>query len=183
MRIHPKRFQRPVDTTPQYKANAQITAPEIRLIDENGANVGVMPIAKALEMAEAKGFDLVEVFPAANPPVCKILNFGQFKYEKEREERKKKSQAKTVEVKGIRLSSRIGDHDMETRLTTAKKFLDENNKVRVEIILRGREKAFAHVGRQVIEEFLNKLKVTHPLNVEQPVQFANGQLTTIVGKK
>jgi len=183
MRIHPKRFRRPVETGPVYRANQQIIAPEVRLIDEHGANAGVMPTSKALEMAAEKGFDLVEVFPNAVPPVCKILNLGQFKYEKEREERKKKAQAKQVEVKGIRLSSRIGEHDMETRLTTARKFLDENNKVRVEIILRGREKAFANLARGVIEGFLNKLRAEYQLNVEQPIQFANGQLTTIVGKK
>lgn len=183
MRIHPKRFHRPVETGPVYRANQQIIAPEVRLIDEHGANAGVLPIAKALALAQERGYDLVEVFPNAAPPVCKILNLGQFKYEKEREERKKKSQAKQVEVKGIRLSSRIGDHDMDTRLTTARKFLDNNDKVRVEIILRGREKAFAGLARGVIENFLNKLRLEYQLNVEQPIQFANGQLTTIVGKK
>jgi len=183
MRIHPRRFRRPVETGPQYRANEQVIAPEVRVIDENGAHVGVMPASKALVMAQERGYDLVEVDPRAQPPICKILNFGQFKYEKEREARKQKAHAKSVEVKGIRLSSRIGDHDLDTRLATARKFLDEGNKIMVEIILRGREKAFSQLAKGVIEGFLEKLRETHPLNVEQPVQYVQGKLTAIVGKK
>lgn len=183
MRIHPKRFRRPVDTGPQYRINEQVVAPEVRVIDENGGHVGVMSADKAYALAQERGFDLVEVDPRALPPICKILNFGQFKYEKEREIRKQKANAKAVEVKGIRLSPRIGVGDLETRLITAKKFLDDNDKIRVEIILRGREKAYAHLAKGVIESFLAKLRETYSLNVEQPIQNAGGQLTTIVGKK
>ena len=183
MRIHPKRFRRPVETGPVFRANEQIIAPEVRVIDENNAHVGILPVAKALAMAQERGYDLVEVDPKSAPPIAKILNFGQFKYEKEREARKQKANAKAVEVKGIRLSARIGEHDLETRLNLAKKFLEDNNKIRVEIILRGREKAFAGIARQVIESFLAKLGQEFSLFVEQPIQNSNGQLTTIVGKK
>lgn len=183
MRIHPKRFRRPVETGPVFRANEQIVAPEVRVIDENNAHVGVIPVAQALAMAQERGYDLVEVDPKSNPPICKILNFGQFKYEKEREARKQKANAKTVEVKGIRLSARIGDHDLETRLNLAKKFLEDNNKIRIEIILRGREKAFSGLAKEVIEGFLAKLRQDFNLFVEQPVENTNGKLTTIIGKK
>lgn len=183
MRIHPRRFQRPVDLGPQFRANEAIKVDKVRLIDETGANLGIVATSKALSLAQERGYDLVEVFPKAEPPVCKILNFGQFKYEREREARKQKAQSKSVEVKGIRLSPRISPHDLETRLTTAKSFLDDNDKVRVEIILRGREKAFAHLARGVIEGFIAKLRESYELNLEQPVQNAGGQLTAIVGKK
>lgn len=183
MRIHPKKFRRPVEVAPLYRANQQILAPEVRVIDENGENLGVLPTAQALATAQERGYDLVEVDPRPVPPICKILNLGQFKYEREREARKKKSKAKSVEVKGIRLSPRIGQHDLETRLRTAESFLEEGNKVKVEIILRGREKAFAHLARGVIESFVKQLNEKYPLNTEQPIQAQGGQLTTIVGKK
>jgi translation initiation factor IF-3 len=183
MRIHPKKFRRPVDTGPEYRANLQITAPEVRVIDENGENMGVLSTAAAVAAAQERGYDLVEVDPRPVPPICKILNLGQFKYEREREARKKKSKAKSVEVKGIRLSPRIGQHDLETRLRTAESFLEDGDKVKVEIILRGREKAFAHLARGVIESFIKQLGEKCPLTIEQPIQVQGGQLTGIVGKK
>ena len=182
MRIHPKRFRRPIDTGPVYRINEQVTAPEVRVIDENAAYLGVMPSAKALAIAQERGYDLVEVAPKDNPPVCKILNFGQFKYEKEREIRKQKANAKAIEVKGIRLSPRIAAGDLETRLKTARKFLDDNDKIRVEIILRGREKRFGELAKQVIEQFIMNLHKEVPIKIEQPVTRMGGQLTSIVGK-
>lgn len=184
MRIHPKRFRKPVETAPVYRTNQQIIAQEVRVIDETNANLGVMPTAKALAIAQERGYDLVEVDPRPQPPICKILNFGQFKYEKEREQRKQKSKAKQVEVKGIRLSLRIGAHDLDTRLETAKRFLDEGDKVKVEIILRGREKAHSDLGRAVIASFVSRLQKDYPnLFTEQAIQQQAGQLTTIVGKR
>lgn len=183
MRIHPRRFLKPKDTGPQYHANQQILAPEVRVIDETGANLGVLPTAKALAIAQERGYDLVEVDPRPQPPICKILNLGQFKYEKEREARKQKARAKRVEVKGVRLSPRIGSHDFETRLRLAEKFLDEGDKIRIEIILRGREKAHADLARGVIQNFVAQLSQKYPLVTEQPLQSMGGQLTTIVGKK
>ena len=160
-----------------------IRVPQVRVVDEEGAQRGVMPTPEALRLAQERGYDLVEVDPRPVPPICKILNLGQFKYEREREARKKKSKAKSVEVKGIRLSPRIGQHDLETRLRTAESFLEDGDKVKVEIILRGREKAFAHLARGVIENFVKMLQEKYSLAVEQPIQAQGGQLTTIVGKK
>lgn len=183
MRIHPRKNRQPIQLGPVYYANEQIRAAEVRLIGENAEHLGVMPTEKALAIAQERGYDLVEVSPKDNPPICKLLNFGQFKYEREREARKQKSHAKTVEVKGIRLSSRIGAHDLETRMRNAEQFLTEGHKVKVEIILRGREKAFAALARGVIENFIMKLREKFSLVIEQPVQAQGGQLTAIVAKK
>jgi translation initiation factor IF-3 len=183
MRIHPKKFHRPVEVAPLYRANQQILAPEVRVIDENGLNLGVMPVMQAVGIAQERGYDLVEVDPRPQPPIAKILNLGQFKYEREREMRKQKAKAKQVEVKGIRLSPRIGAHDLETRMRLAEKFLDEGDKLRIEIILRGRERAHADLAKGVIASFVNQLQQKFPLTVEQPIQAQGGQLTTIVGKK
>lgn len=183
MRIHPKKFHRPVEQAPLYRANQQILAPEVRVIDENGVNLGVLPTMQAVATAQERGYDLVEVDPRPQPPIAKILNLGQFKYEREREMRKQKAKAKQVEVKGIRLSPRIGAHDLETRMRLAERFLEEGDKLRIEIILRGREKAHADLARGVIAGFVSQLQQKFPLTVEQPIQAQGGQLTTIVGKK
>lgn len=183
MRIHPKKFHRPVETAPLYRANQQILAPEVRVIDENGVNMGVLSTMQAVAIAQERGYDLVEVDPRPQPPIAKILNLGQFKYEREREMRKQKAKAKQVEVKGIRLSPRIGAHDLETRMRLAEKFLEEGDKLRIEIILRGRERAHAELAKGVIASFVSQLQQKFPLTVEQPIQAQGGQLTTIVGKK
>ena len=183
MRIHAKKFHRPVETAPLYRANQQILAPEVRVIDENGVNMGVLSTMQAVAIAQERGYDLVEVDPRPQPPIAKILNLGQFKYEREREMRKQKAKAKQVEVKGIRLSPRIGAHDKETRMRLAERFLEEGDKLRIEIILRGREKAHADLAKGVIASFVSQLQQKFPLTVEQPIQAQGGQLTTIVGKK
>ncbi len=183
MRIHPKKFRRPVEVAPLYRANSQILSPEVRVIDETGVNLGVLPTAQALGIAQERGYDLVEVDPRPQPPIAKILNLGQFKYEREREMRKQKAKAKQVEVKGIRLSPRIGAHDLETRMRLAERFLDEGDKLRIEIILRGREKAHSELAKGVIQGFVKQLQEKFPLNIEQAIQVQGGQLTMIVGKK
>ena len=183
MRIHPKKFRRPVEVAPLYRANQQILSPEVRVIDENGVNLCVISTASAIATAQERGYDLVEVDPRPQPPIAKILNLGQFKYEREREMRKQKAKAKQVEVKGIRLSPRIGAHDLETRFRLAERFLDEGDKLRIEIILRGREKAHAELAKGVIQNFVKALQEKFPLNIEQAIAVQGGQLTMIVGKK
>ena len=183
MRIHPRKRRRPEQTGPKFYINNEIKAPEVRVIDENGEHLGVLPTKKAAEMAQERGYDLVEVAPKAEPPTCKILNFGQFKYEKEREARKNKAKAKQTEMKGIRLTPRIGKHDLETRIRTAKKFLEAGNKLKIEMRMRGREKAFQGQARATIEDFVNQLRESFDIVVEQPVQKAGGQLTSIIAKR
>jgi len=165
----------------QYKFNERIMAPEVLVIDELGKSLGVMPVAQGVEIALAKELDLVEVFPAANPPVCKILDFGAFKYQKEKEAKKQK--AKQVDVKGIRLSPRIGDHDFDIRLNQAKGFLEDGHKVKLELPLRGRERQFADLARGVINEFIAKLNEKMPCKAEGSVEKQDNRLTVIVSKR
>lgn len=119
------------------RINRQIRAFEVRLIDEDGKQIGIVPLQKALEIAEEKGLDLVEVAPFAKPPVCRILDWGKYRYEQKKKE--KQNKGKTKEVKEIRISFRISQHDLENKLKNAKKFLEKNHKVKIILFLKGRE--------------------------------------------
>ena len=165
-----------------YSVNENIRFPQVRVITDEGGHLGVLPTAEALAKAREMELDLVVIQPKAEPPVAKIVEFGKFKYEQEKEARKQKAKQKTVEVKGIRLSARIGPHDIDVRKEQAKKFLEDGDKVKVEIILRGREKRHGDLARKIIEEFVSKLNAEIPLRIDQPVQNQGGQLTSIVGK-
>lgn len=178
MRI--SRKKRPEPQGLVFRYNTGIQAPEIRVIGADGEHIGVFPRDKALEMAHEAGLDLIEINPAAVPPIAKLSDFGQFKYHQEKEMRKQKAHQKTIDIKGIRLSLRIGDHDIEVRREQAKKFLDDGDKVRAEIILRGREKGHADLARTIIENFVTSLE---DVRVEQGFQRQGGVLSMIVAKK
>lgn len=122
------------------RINKQIRVPEVRLIDEKGENVGTVTIDEALKKTWERGYDLVEVGPSENPPVCKMMDYGKLKYQ----ERKKRSGAKQAggELKELGLSMKIDGHDLETKMNKARKFLDRGFKVKFNLLLRGREKAF-----------------------------------------
>lgn len=178
MRI--SRKKRPEPQGQVFRFNVGIKAPEIRVIGSEGEHIGVFSLAEALNMAREAGLDLVEINPTAVPPIAKIVDFGQFKYQQEKEMRKQKAHQKTIDVKGIRLSLRIGDHDIEIRREQAKKFLDGGDKVRVEIILRGREKGHGDLARQIVQDFVKSLE---DVRVEQPFQRQGGVVSMMVAKK
>lgn len=140
--------------------------------------LGVLSTRDALRMAQERGLDLVEVGPKANPPVCKILDYGAYQYRIERQQRKQKAKVKQIEVKGIRLSLNIGQHDRDVRLKKAKEFLDEGNKVKIEMILRGRENAHADLARQIISQFITDLGA----NVEQALSKQGNKFFCLVGR-
>jgi len=152
------------------------------VITEDGEHLGILKTADALAKAREREQDLVIIQPKAEPPVAKIVDFGKFKYEKEKESRKQKAKLKTVEVKGIRLSVRIGAHDLDVRREQAKKFLENGDKVKIEIILRGRERRHGDLAQQIIHQFTESLNKLMPIKVEQPVARQGGQLTSIIGK-
>jgi translation initiation factor IF-3 len=183
MRIHYRRRPPPKTLSTLYRANEFIRVPEVRVIDETGTFLGVLNIEEALRTAQERGYDLVEVSPKENPPVCKLLDYGQFKYQKEKEQRIQKAKASKVEVKGIRLSVKIGEHDLEIRRKKAQEFLEDGQKLKIEIILRGREKAHADLAKQRIEDFIKSLESLFPLHLEQPVTRSGGNLSAIVGRK
>ncbi len=167
----------------RYRVNRQIFTPEVRVINEEGKNLGIMPTEKALELAQEKGLDLVEVFPKAVPSIVKIIDYGKFLYQKEKEARKQKAKQKRVEIKGIRLSLRISPHDREIRLKQAKEFLEEGNKIKVEIILKGRERQYANMAKDVINQFYKVLETLMPIKIEQPLEMQGGKISIVIGRK
>lgn len=183
MRIHRHRHHKPKLQVQEYNFNERILAPEVRVVAGEDEMLGVMPTVKAIELARARGADLVEVSPKANPPVCRILDYGQFKYQKEKEARKQKAQSKEVEVKGIRISLRIGEHDLEIRHQQAKKFLERGDKVKIELVMRGREKAHRDLGHEVVEKLVNLLKADYTtLRLEEPIAYREGKMTAILAR-
>ena len=166
-----------------YRFNEQILSPEVQLIDEEGKMLGAYNTAAAIKLAQERGYDLVEVSPKAVPPVCKLLDYGQFKYQKDKEMRIQKARAKKVDVKGIRLSVKMGQHDIDIRREQAEEFLADGDKLRIEIMLRGREKEHGDLANQRIREFLKQIELKYPLSIEQPTTRAGGNVSTIVGRK
>lgn len=169
--------------TVHYWINEQIKASQVRVIDENGQNLGVMAVGEAARIARERELDLVEVFPKADPPIAKILDYGKFLYQKDKEARKQKAKAKKVEIKGVRLSLRISSHDRDVRLNQSKGFLESGDKVKIEIILKGRERQYANMAREVASQFINALNNLVPTKIEQPLSFQGGRLSVTVGKK
>lgn len=182
MRIHRHRQRKPKFEVPVFRANEAIPSLEVRVVDEEGKPLGVMKTVDAIALARSRELDLVEVSPKAEPPVCRLLDYGQFKYQKEKEARKQKAQSHEVEIKGIRLSIRIGEHDLETRHQQAKKFMEGGDKVKVELILRGREKGHQELAREVIKKFVEMLRADFPIRTEQEITYQAGRMTTIVGR-
>lgn len=182
MRIHRHRQRKPKYTSIPYRVNERIKAEEVLVVTETNERIGPLSIADALVLAQEKGFDLVEVSPKAVPPVCRLIDYGQFKYQKEKEARKQKAQSKEVETKGIRLSVRIGEHDLEVRHQQAKKFLEKGNKINIELRMRGREKAHKDIAESVIQKFVEMLKKDFPIKYEQTIQFQGGRMSAIIAR-
>lgn len=127
------------------------------MIDEDGKNLGTMETPEALRLAQEKGLDLIEIAPNANPPVCRIMDFGKFKYDREKGEREHGKKQKEIEIKGIRIGFTTGKHDLELRAKQIREFLAEGDKVRIDMRLRGREKAHGQLAFQKFNEFLEMI--------------------------
>jgi len=168
-----------------FRSNQQIRIPEVYLIDENGENVGVITTSKAMEMAKEAGMDLVEVNPKAHPPVAKIMDLGQFKYEEEKKAHKQKLQQKRIDTKGVRLSVRISKHDFSFRLNQAIKFLEKGNKLKIELILKGREKQHPQKAVEIINNFVHELEQLGKLSLirEQDLTKQGGRFIIILINK
>ncbi len=176
-----KRPEKPL--IPHYRRNEFIRVPEVRVIDADGNNIGVLSIADAIARAQETEMDLVEINPKANPPVAQILNFSHFKYQKEKEMKKQKINSHVSDTKGIRLSVRIGDHDLDIRRMQAQNFIERGDKVKAEIILRGRENAKPEIAFDVIKKFYELLNSHITVKYEQePTKQAN-KVTAIIAKR
>ena len=141
--------------TTDYRVNRQIRIPEVRLIDQHGAQIGVVATAEAMKMAEVAKLDLVEVSPMAKPPVCRILDFGKFKYAQRKKERGHHSRAS--QLKELRVRPAIDKHDLEYRLEAGRKFLEQGHKVQVVCIFRGRQMAHPEHGYAVMKQVAEQL--------------------------
>ncbi len=143
--------------TKDLRINRQIRAREVLVIDENGVQRGVMNVPEACRLADEAGMDLVEVSPNANPPVCKILDFGKYRYEMEKKSREAKKNQTVVKIKEIRMQPKIERHDLETKSKAIAEFLGEGNKVKVSVRFRGRELAHPELGKVVLDKILDAL--------------------------
>jgi len=159
------RFGREPRGGPQIRINHRIRVPEVRVVGEDGSNLGVMDTAEALRRAQERGLDLVEVNPKGSPPVCKILDFGKYKYEEKKRARDAKRKQTVVEVKEIKLRPKTDDHDIDTKVRALRKFLEAGNKVKVICRFRGRE--IMHPAIAEHQLVLVMSKVEDLANVEQ----------------
>ena len=137
--------------------NEQIRDREIRLIGEDGEQLGIMSARDAMKLAREANLDLVKIAPTAKPPVCKIIDYGKYRYEQARREKEARKKQKTIEVKEIRLSPNIDTNDLNTKVNQARKFVSGGNKVKVAVRFRGRELAHTAVGKTILEYFAQKL--------------------------
>lgn len=181
MRIHRHRNKNRKPLVPKFKSNEEIQADEVRLI--YGDSAEVVSLSKALELAQEAGLDLIEISPKAVPPVCKIMDYGSFKYQKEKEAKKQRASQKEVETKGIRLTFRIGDNDKEVRRKQAVKFLEKGNKVRIEMVLRGREKAYKDMATEKVEAFVESLRADFNIRIEAPLKPGGRGMQMIIAKE
>ncbi|MBS5083198.1 translation initiation factor IF-3 [uncultured Robinsoniella sp.] len=138
--------------------NEQIRDREIRLIGENGEQLGVMPTKEAMRLAKEAELDLVKIAPTAKPPVCKIIDYGKYRYELVRKEKEAKKKQKVIEVKEVRLSPNIDVNDLNTKVSAARKFIQKGNKVKVTLRFRGREMAHVQSSRHILDDFAKELE-------------------------
>ncbi len=161
--------------------NEEIRDKEVRVIDSDGTMLGIMPTEKALDLAGEKKLDLVNISPNANPPVCKILDYGKYRYELQKKEKEAKKKQKVTQVKEIRLSTFIEDHDIQVKANTASKFLKDGDKVKVSLRFRGREKDYSARGMDVMKTFADI--VSEVGVIEKKPLFEGRSLTMVLGPK
>lgn len=138
--------------------NEQIRDREVRLIGEDGEQLGIMSSKDAMKLAREANLDLVKIAPTAKPPVCKIIDYGKYRYELARKEKEAKKKQKTTEVKEIRLSPNIDENDLNTKANQARKFITKGDKVKITLRFRGREMAHVHSSRQILDTFFKRLE-------------------------
>ena len=142
------------------RMNEKIRAREIRVIGEDGEQFGILTVSEALALATEKNLDLVEISPNATPPVCKIMDYGKFKYEKTKKEKENKKKQKNVVIKEIRIKPHIDEHDKETKISQIKKFIEKEYKVKISLRLSGREKLHAESAVKILDDFANSFEET-----------------------
>jgi translation initiation factor IF-3 len=170
-----------LDNEKRANINRNIRAREVRLIDQNGQQVGVIPIHQALAVAEATGLDLVEVSSNTDPPVCKIMDYGKFKYQQDKKRQEAKKKQATTQLKEIKLRPKTSDHDLGIKVTHIKRFLEDRDKVKITVMFRGREIAFSERGREMLDKVL--VLTTEIAVVEQPPKFEGRTMIMVLAPK
>ena len=140
-------------STQEHQINEEITDKEVRLIDADGSQLGIVSIQRAMEVSIERGLDLVKIAPKAEPPVCRVMDYGKFRFEQAKKEKEARKNQKVVEIKEVRLSAKIDTHDFETKVRAAQKFLSGGDKVKASIRFRGREMAHTNIGLDVLNRF------------------------------
>lgn len=141
----------------EHRLNERIRVPQVRLIDDKGEQVGIVPTFQALQMAREKGLDLMEISPNASPPVCKILDYGKFKYEKKKKDHEAKKKQTVIKVKEVQLRPQTDEHDLDYKFRNARSFLEEGHKVKFTMMFRGREIAYQDNGQKIMRELADKM--------------------------
>lgn len=142
-------------TKDRHRINRAITAQQVRLIDQNGEAVGVVDIREAMVRAREAGMDLVEVAPQAEPPVCKIINYGKLKYEMQKKKAEARKRQKVIEIKEVKLTPSIGEHDYQVKMKNIRRFIDDGNKVKITLRFRGREISHKEIGENLLKRVLD----------------------------
>ena len=161
--------------------NEQIRDREVRLIGENGELIGIMSAKEAYKLAQEAELDLVKIAPTAKPPVCKIIDYGKYKYELARKEKEAKKKQKVIEIKEVRLSPNIEDNDLNTKVSATKKFLEKGNKVKVTLRFRGREMAHMASSKHILDDFAKMLEEVAV--VEKPAKVEGRSMTLVLAQK
>ena len=161
--------------------NGQIRDKEVRVISESGEQLGIMSAMEAQKLADEAGLDLVKIAPTAKPPVCRIVDYGKFKYEQARKEKEAKKKQKTIEIKEIRMSPNIDTNDLNTKISAARKFLEKGDRVKVTIRFRGRELAHMNDNKYILDDFAEAL--SDVATVEKPAKVEGRTLTMFLTEK
>ncbi|MCC7289470.1 translation initiation factor IF-3 [bacterium] len=141
----------------RFRLNHEIRAAKVRLLDESGQQLGILSLSEALSIAQERGYDLAEVSPSADPPVAKLIDWGKYQYEQGKLAQKSRKKQKSIEVKQIRLGLKIDEHDLNVKIRSAQKFLNQGNKVKVNLRFRGREITHPELAKQVLDNFFSSL--------------------------
>lgn len=168
-------------TISELMVNEQIRDKEVRLIGENGEQLGIMSSRDALKLAREAELDLVKIAPGAKPPVCKIIDYGKYRYEMARKEKEARKKQKVIEVKEVRLFPNIDVNDLNTKMTNARKFLQKGNKVKVSLRFRGREMAHMQANRHILEDFAKAIEDIAV--IDKPIKQEGRSLTMFLSEK
>jgi translation initiation factor IF-3 len=164
-----------------HRINSRIDAREVRLIDAEGQNIGVVPIRQAMMMAEEANLDLVEISPDAKPPVCKILDYGKFKFQEQKKAAEARKKQKVIEIKEIKMRPMIDDHDYDVKMRAIKRFFEEGDKVKITLRFRGREMAHQELGQQLLDRV--KKDTLEIAKVESEPRFEGRQIVMVLAPR